>query len=59
MTDIRELEIMAARRQIYAKTNRIYVRYKGQLGSNDLGFKILCGPPRLNAPALFIGYQPT
>lgn len=45
-------------KNIYAETNEIYNLYRQQLGSNDFGFKILYGPPRLNPPVLFIGDQP-
>jgi len=53
-----EARIVTACNQIYAETNHIYSQYRQQLGTNDLGFKILYGPPHLNAPVLFIGDQP-
>jgi hypothetical protein len=51
-------DLITACQQIYAETNDTYNRYRQQLGANDFGFKILYGPPRLNAPVLFIGDQP-
>ena len=53
-----DLDLIAACKQIYAQTNDTYNRYRQQLGASDFGFKILYGPPRLNAPVLFIGDQP-
>ena len=55
---MKQIEIDAACREIYAKTNMVYDRYKAQLGSAALGFKILYGPPHAKPPILFIGDQP-
>lgn len=53
-----DAETGSACRRVYTETNEIYARLKPQLGTNNLGFKILYGPPYRQAPILFIGDQP-
>ena len=43
---------------IYDETAAEYEKMKSQMGDSALGFKILYGPPIVNAPVLFLGYQP-
>ncbi|NVN37100.1 hypothetical protein [Komagataeibacter swingsii] len=43
---------------IYKETRKYYSEYAGMLGEHALGFRILYGPPIVDAPFLFIGYQP-
>jgi hypothetical protein len=45
-------------RSIYLETGEFYKEIKPLLGEQALGFKILYGPPIINPPILFIGYQP-
>lgn len=55
MDNISAIEVI---RKIYVETNDIYVYNRQHLGENDLGYKILYGPPHVNCPILFIGDQP-
>ena len=52
------MDTASACRKVYEETNAVYSQSKQRLGVNDLGFKILYGPPHQNAPILFIGDQP-
>jgi hypothetical protein len=45
-------------KSVYQDTSSEYERIKPDLGGYALGFKILYGPPLVNPPILFIGYQP-
>lgn len=45
-------------RDIYRETRAFYAATKIALGSADQGFRILYGPPIVNAPYIFVGYQP-
>src|SRR5690242_3752669 len=44
--------------EVYEETRAFYAQKKPLLGSHAYGFRILHGPPVLNSPTLFIGYQP-
>lgn len=43
-------------RRIYRETKSFYTKLAE--GREDVGFQILYGPPHLEAPILFLGYQP-
>ncbi|GBQ09651.1 hypothetical protein [Komagataeibacter rhaeticus] len=43
---------------IYEETRKYYSEITETLGEHALGFRILYGPPVVDAPFLFIGYQP-
>ena len=45
-------------REVYAATNDYYRQCEKDLGEHALGFRILYGPPIVDAPFLFLGYQP-
>ncbi len=45
-------------RRVYEETLRYYDEVAPELGKAALGFRILYGPPVINAPFLFLGYQP-
>lgn len=45
-------------REVYGATNNYYRQYEETLGEHSLGFRILYGPPIVDAPFLFLGYQP-
>ena len=45
-------------REVYQETQRFYAEREHLLGQAAHGFDILHGPPVVNAPFLFIGYQP-
>ena len=53
---ITQSEIDAFCRNIYEKTSK-YSPIARMLG-NEFGFEILMGPPFIEAPVLFLGYQP-
>jgi hypothetical protein len=44
--------------KVYEETRAFYAEKEPVLGSHAHGFRILHGPPVLNPPILFIGYQP-
>ena len=44
--------------RVYAATNDYYHQCEEALGKYALGFRILYGPPVVDAPFLFLGYQP-
>jgi hypothetical protein len=43
---------------IYVRADAQYKQLAPSLGSAALGYEVLYGPPIVDAPALFIGYQP-
>ncbi len=45
-------------REVYAATNDYYRRCEKDLGEHALGFRILYGPPIVDASFLFLGHQP-
>jgi len=45
-------------REIYAETREIYEEKSPAMKDAALGFRILYGPPLINPPVLFLGYQP-
>lgn len=45
-------------RTIYRETADFYAARRALISPNDLGFRVLYGPPIVGAPILFIGYQP-
>jgi hypothetical protein len=45
-------------REVYQETRDFYADKEGHLGQDAQGFGILHGPPVVNAPFLFLGYQP-
>lgn len=45
-------------RNVYADTKKYYCQSEEALGEYALGFRILYGPPVVDAPFLFLGYQP-
>ena len=45
-------------RQIYSETAQLYASLTPRLGAAALGFRVLYGPPIVEAPFLFVGYQP-
>lgn len=45
-------------REVYAATNDYYRQFGEGLGEHALGFRILYGPPIVDARFLFLGYQP-
>lgn len=45
-------------RGVYIDTRNYYRQCEESLGKDALGFRILYGPPLVNAPFLFLGYQP-
>lgn len=45
-------------REVYAETKAFYEAQAPAMGDGALGFRILYGPPLVEAPVLFLGYQP-
>ena len=45
-------------RGVYEETRAFYAENESLLGAHAYGFRILHGPPVINPPILFIGYQP-
>jgi hypothetical protein len=45
-------------RQVYEETRSFYAQKAPQLGDSACGFRVLYGPPLIDAPFLFLGYQP-
>src|SRR4051812_22936384 len=45
-------------RQVYEETRAFYAEKEPCLGAAANGFRILHGPPVVNPPTLFMGYQP-
>ncbi len=45
-------------REIYAETRRLYADRVPPLSEADRGFRVLYGPPVVEAPILFLGFQP-
>lgn len=58
MTDRRQIEVEACCASVYRKTLELYDRISPKMCNHKYGYKILYGPPKLDAPILFIGYQP-
>jgi hypothetical protein len=52
-----KLSVEEACRRIYKETKKFYKDiFAGK--KEDVGFQILYGPPHVEAPILFLGYQP-
>lgn len=43
---------------IYARAKALHAQVKPGLGTADLGYEVLYGPPLPDAPILFVGFQP-
>ena len=44
--------------EIYREAAALYESVQDSLSENALGYEVLYGPPLLNPPVLFVGYQP-
>ena len=45
-------------RRIYAETARFYNRLSDEMGERAFGYRILYGPPKIEAPILTLAFQP-